>query len=52
MHCVSARVYAVLGRSRKAAEPEYQASLRCEEWEVVVPELIYEPWGDGGLGGM
>ena len=24
-------------------QPEYQGSLQCDKWEVVVPELVFEP---------
>ena len=37
-----ARVHAVVTWSRAESEPEFQAGCLCEEWEVVVPELIFE----------
>ena len=43
MRCVSAAVHAVVTWSREASEPEFQSGLRCDRWEVVVPELIFEP---------
>ncbi|HPE71368.1 MAG TPA: RecQ family ATP-dependent DNA helicase [Candidatus Competibacter sp.] len=43
MRCVEARVIAILIRRKEDAEPEYQASVRCDRWEVVVPELVFEP---------
>ena len=27
----------------RQTEPEYQSGLLCDEWEVVVPELVFEP---------
>ena len=39
----SANVLAVIGRNREASEPEYQDYAQCETWEVVVPELVFEP---------
>ncbi len=38
----SARVRAVVIWQRADSAPEYQNSLRCDEWEVVVPELVFE----------
>ena len=43
MRCVSAAVHAVVTWSRDASEPEFQVGLKCDHWEVVVPELVYEP---------
>ena len=43
MRCAKATVYAVLTRRREQSSPEYQADLKCDEWEVVVPELVFEP---------
>ncbi|MDD9963334.1 MAG: RecQ family ATP-dependent DNA helicase [Gammaproteobacteria bacterium] len=36
----SARVHAIVGWQQDDSEPEYQQGLRCDEWEVVVPELV------------
>ena len=41
--CTSASVLAIAVRSREYEKPQYQDRLRCETWEVVVPELIFEP---------
>ena len=41
--CISASVHAVVSRSREEAEPEFQRSLKCDTWEVVLPELVFEP---------
>jgi len=43
MRCRSAEVLSVVGRGRDASEPRYRASQKCETWEVVVPELVFEP---------
>ena len=43
MRCVCAAVHAVVIWSREASEPKFHAGLKCEQWEVVVPELIFEP---------
>ena len=37
----SARVHAVVHWRREDGEPEYQDRLRCDEWEVVVPEFVF-----------
>ena len=39
--CISASVLAVVAWSREAAEPRYQDSIKCDAWEVVVPELVF-----------
>ena len=39
--CISATVLAVVAWSREASEPQYQDRLRCDAWEVVVPELVF-----------
>ena len=41
--CRSAKVLAVVGWSREASEPQFRDSMQCEEWEVVVPEFVFEP---------
>ena len=43
MRCRSAEVLAVVGWSREASEPQYRDGVRCDAWEVVVPELVFEP---------
>ena len=43
LRCRSAEVSAVVRWSREASEPQYRGSIRCDAWEVVVPELIFEP---------
>ena len=43
MVCTGATVLAVASWSRHHSEPEYQAQLQCDTWEVVVPELVFEP---------
>ena len=42
MRCVSAAVLAIVRWRREDSEPQYQAGLRCDSWEVVVPELVFE----------
>ena len=41
--CRSAKVLAVVRWSREASNPEYHNSIKCDVWEVVVPELTFEP---------
>ena len=43
LRCRSARVLAVVGWSREASEAQYCDSISCDAWEVVVPELVFEP---------
>ena len=37
----SARVHAIVTWSREDSKAEYREGLRCDEWEVVVPELVF-----------
>ena len=41
--CRSSEVLAVVAWSREASEREYLGLTKCETWEVVVPELVFEP---------
>ena len=43
MRCVFATVMAVAAWDRERSELEYRDGLACESWEVVVPELVFEP---------
>ena len=43
MRCRSATVFAVVDWSREASEPQYRDHAKCDAWEVVVPELVFEP---------
>ncbi len=43
MRCAFATVLAIVSWDKEKSEPHYQDSLRCEKWEVVVPELVFEP---------
>ena len=40
-----ARVHAVATWSAEASEPQYRPGYRCDDWEVVVPELIVDAHG-------
>ncbi len=40
--CRSAATFAVVGWSREASDPKYRDAMRCDAWEVVVPELVFE----------
>ena len=44
--CRSATVFAVVAWSREASESQYRDSMKCDDWEVVVPELVFEPEGE------
>jgi ATP-dependent DNA helicase RecQ len=41
MTCVVARVTAILVRRREDAEEQYQQQLRNDQWELVLPELVF-----------
>ena len=41
MRCHSAKVLAVITWSRDRSEPQYQDSIKCDSWEVVVPEVRF-----------
>ena len=41
--CRQAEVFAVVGWSREGSAPKYRDALKCDAWEVVVPELVFEP---------
>ena len=41
--CRSAAMFAVVGWSREASDPKYHDAMRCDDWEVVMPELVFEP---------
>lgn len=45
MRIRSAKVYAVVTRKKSDSESDghYSASLNCNSWEVVLPELTFEP---------
>jgi len=43
MTCVRARVAAIVVRTREDSKGEFANSVRCERWEVVVPELVFAP---------
>ena len=43
MSCRESTVLAVVGWSREASEPQYRGIIKCDAWEVVVPELVFEP---------
>ena len=45
MQCTTATVYAVVTWSREASEPGFREHAKCDTWEVVVPELVFEPEG-------
>ena len=39
-------VLAIATWDRERSEPQYREGLRCDSWEVVVPELVFEPGHD------
>ena len=47
MRCIGATVLAVATWSRERSDPLYQQRLKNDTWEVVVPELVFEPLTSG-----
>ena len=43
MRCKFATVLAIVTWDRDRSEPQYRDQLCCDNWEVVVPELVFEP---------
>jgi ATP-dependent DNA helicase RecQ len=43
MKCIHGQVAAIVVRTREDSSEEYAGSLRCDTWEVVVPELVFGP---------
>jgi ATP-dependent DNA helicase RecQ len=41
--CIDAHLAAVVTWSREDSKPEFAASLKCDRWDVVVPELVFAP---------
>ena len=41
--CAFATVMAIVEWDRERSDPDYRDGLRCESWEVVVPEIVFEP---------
>ena len=41
MRCHSAKVLAIVTWSWARSEPQYQDSVKCDSWEVVVPEVRF-----------
>jgi len=39
----SVKVFAIICRKKEDSIPEYIDNIRKDRWEVVVPEIIYEP---------
>ncbi|MHB8908645.1 MAG: RecQ family ATP-dependent DNA helicase [Syntrophales bacterium] len=43
MTCIEAHVESIINRRREDCETEYRDHVRCEQWEVIIPELIFAP---------
>ena len=43
MHCVEASVSAIATWGKSQSDPQYTKELRCDQWEVVIPDLVFEP---------
>lgn len=44
MRCRSAAVLAVVAWNRALSDPQYHDGIESEAWEVLVPELVFEPY--------
>jgi len=42
MLCISARVAAVVERMADDEDAQYRARIRCQRWEIVLPELVFD----------
>ena len=40
---LSAKVIAIVTRTRELSEPQYKDSIKCDAWEVIVPEIVFGP---------
>ena len=47
MRCIGTTVLAVATWSRDRSDPQYQQHLKNDTWEVVIPELVFEPLNSG-----
>ena len=43
LRCIGAKVRAIVVWRRRDTLPEYLDRCRCEQWEVVLPELVFAP---------
>ncbi len=43
MHCVEASVSAIATWGKSQSDPKYTDKLKCDQWEVVIPDLVFEP---------
>ena len=39
--CLGGQVHAIVTWRREDSDVEYRQAARCDEWEVVVPELVF-----------
>ncbi len=44
--CRYASVFAIVSWSREASDSQFRDHIACDTWEVVVPELVFEPESD------
>ena len=43
MRCVEATVQAIATWSSERSDPQFRQGLKSDTWEVVIPELVFEP---------
>ena len=42
MYCRSAEVFAIVRRDKATSDATYLESIKCDSWEVIVPQLVFE----------
>ena len=42
MQCISVKIMAIIIRRREDSNPEYQSLIKTDEWEVILPELVFQ----------
>ena len=45
MRFVEASVSAIATWGKNQSDPQYTSELKCDQWEVVIPDLVFEPGG-------
>ena len=43
MRCVETSVRAIVTWGKSQSDPQYTSELKCDQWEVVIPDLVFEP---------
>ena len=43
MRCIKASVSAIAVWGERQSDPKYKSELKCDQWEVVIPDLVFQP---------